>query len=318
VYSDLRQKTLGFERDGKGRALNRIRAKIHQYAVGAWENPDWTLIFTAGRLVFVRRLLLELAQPGPAESSLDGTLFPAVSVERAIDDLRVDGIHLGLVLPPAPLDAMLDFALTRPCFGAFDRAFAFLPDAHAAAEERHGRHFLVASYLDDIEQCPALCAVRDDPLLKTIAAAYLRTPPVLISTRLWWSFPSPGADDDAMRLAAQNRFHSDINDWRSVKFFFYLTEVDAESGPHMMVRGTHWRRPLRHQLSFFTGRTGEDLAETYGMDRISTICGPAGFGFAEDPFTFHTGTTVRRGRRLILQIEYGVSKVSHRRFYGGN
>jgi hypothetical protein len=38
------------------------------------------------------------------------------------------------------------------------------------------------------------------------------------------------------------------------------------------------------------------------------IEGPAGTGFVEDPFGFHTGTSVTGAARLILEIEYGVAR----------
>jgi hypothetical protein len=36
--------------------------------------------------------------------------------------------------------------------------------------------------------------------------------------------------------------------------------------------------------------------------------GPAGTGFVEDPYGFHTGTSVTGAARLILEIEYGVAR----------
>lgn len=296
--------------------LARIGARLGRYAVGAWENPDWTLIFTLGRIVFIRRALRDISRYTAPEAPPASLFFPAIPMDQAAEALRTDGIYCGLQLPEACRSEIVSFATSHPCYGGFNRAFAFLPDEHAAAERRYDRRFLVASYLADIEDCPAVTALRSDPALTSLAAAYLHADPRPISTRLWWSFRSPGASDDEMRHAAQNRFHSDINDWRSLKFFFYLTDVDESSGPHIFVRGTHWSRALKHQLAIFTGRTRDDIVETYGHDRLMTICGASGFGFAEDPFAFHTGTTVRCGRRLMLQIEYGVSHVSPRRFYG--
>jgi len=42
--------------------------------------------------------------------------------------------------------------------------------------------------------------------------------------------------------------HFDMNGWRTLKFFFYLTPVSDADGPHRCIPGTHRRRPLRHQL----------------------------------------------------------------------
>jgi hypothetical protein len=301
---------------GHGRYSGRIRNKLMPYVRGALENPHWVLIFTFGRFVLVRRLLRALAPGTASATALAGSRFEGVSIDRVVDDVRGEGIHLGLNLPPESRDALVDFATTHVCYGAFDRSCAFLADRHAQAERHFGRRFLVGHFLDSIECCGEIQALQADPVLLAIADRYLGGKPVPIATRLWWSFPSAGALDNELREAAQDRPHSDINDWRSIKFFFYLTDVDMQSGAHIFLRRTHRRRRLRHQFAFFTGHTPEALVDAYGEASFLTVCGPAGFGFAEDPFAFHTGMAVKDRRRLILQIEFGVTPVSRRRFYG--
>ena len=66
----------------------------------------------------------------------------------------------------------------------------------------------------------------EDPALRSIATAYLGQPALLIRTRLWWSFPAERVSDGDLHLAAQNHFHFDIDGWRTLKFFFYLTPTD--------------------------------------------------------------------------------------------
>jgi hypothetical protein len=58
-----------------------------------------------------------------------------------------------------------------------------------------------------------------------------------------------------------------------------------------------------------------DDAETersYGCERRAILCGPAGFGFAEDRFGFHKGASPENGDRLLIQLRYGL------RDYGAN
>jgi hypothetical protein len=43
-----------------------------------------------------------------------------------------------------------------------------------------------------------------------------------------------------------------------------------------------------------------------------SLCGPAGFGFAEDGFGFHKGASPENGDRLLIQLRYGL------RDYGAN
>ena len=109
--------------------------------------------------------------------------------------------------------------------------------------------------------------------------------------------------DVDFHLAAQNRFHFDIDGWRTLKFFFYLTPTDLRTGAHQYIRASHRRRKLQHQFTAFTGRPTPQLESFYTADDFLTIAGGAGFGFlAEDPFVFHTGTVCRDRPRLMLEI----------------
>lgn len=299
------------------RLVGRVLDKVGVYLKGAWENPNWILIFTFGRLVAVRRLLRLLSGSPAAAAEPEPSLFPNAPITRIIEGLRADGIYLGIHLPEKSLNPIYRFAATNACYGAFDPGCPFLADDHEQAERKYRRSFLVGHFLDTIERCPEIQALQADPVLQRIAAGYLGPGSVPIATRLWWSFPSHGALDRDLRKAAQDRLHPDINDWRSVKFFFYLTDVDEGSGAHVFVRRTHRLRRLRHQFTLFTGHTRKALVEAYGEDSFTMVCGPAGFGFVEDPFGFHTGTIVKHRRRLILQVEFGVTPVSPDRFYGG-
>jgi hypothetical protein len=298
------------------RPWGRILDRVGPYLRGVAENPAWALIFTLGRFTAVREMLRAISHRSGPVLEACSDLFDGAMATAVTEAVRREGIFLGLRLPDETVVQIREFAATQPCYGAFDRQCAFPAAGHSWAEQTFGRRFLVGHFLDAIEYCGAIRAIETDAVLKEIAARYLCADPVAISTRLWWSFPSPGADDGELRRAAQSRMHADINDWRSIKFFFYLTDVDREAGAHIFLKGTHRRRRLKHQFALFTGHTLAALLEAYGPDKLVTVCGPAGTGFAEDPFAFHSGTIVAKTPRLILQVEYGVTPVSRARFFG--
>jgi hypothetical protein len=299
------------------RRWGRILDRVGPYLRGIAENPAWALIFTLGRVVAIREMLRAISHRSGAAIAARSPLFDGALIDAVVGAVRQEGICLGIRLPDRTVADIRTFADTQPCYGGFDRNFPFLAERHAWAEQTYGRRFLVGHFLDRIEYCGAIRAIEQDPVLNEIAARYVRADPVVISTRLWWSFPSAGAEDGELRFAAQSRMHTDINDWRSIKFFFYLTDVDVEAGAHIFIRGTHRRRRLRHQFTLFTGHALEALLMAYGTQNFVTVCGRAGFGFAEDPFAFHSGTVVRQTPRLILQVEYGVTPTSRARFFGG-
>ena len=155
-----------------------------------------------------------------------------------------------------------------------------------------------------------------DPLLGEVAAHYLGAQARLITTRIWWSFPTRSATDADMRPASQDKYHFDLDDWRMLKFFFYLTSVDEGSGPHVYVRGSHERRTFRHRVTLLVGHSAEEVLRAYGAENAVTLTGPAGLGFVEDPFGFHMGTVAKSSPRLMMEVGFGVSPPSRRRFHG--
>jgi hypothetical protein len=111
------------------------------------------------------------------------------------------------------------------------------------------------------------------------------------------------------QLKAAQVFHYDLDDYRFIKFFFYLTDVDLYSGPHVLIRGSHKNKKLSHQLLGVrcASKPDEDIVGCYGAENLVTICGPAGLGFAEDATCFHKGTLPTQKERLLLQIEFAIN-----------
>jgi hypothetical protein len=296
--------------------LRRLGARLPVYLADLREDPKWLLMFVTGRVVIIRRAVALMSRSGPVHAAPSDTIFPTVDSGAVAAGLRRDGISVGLQLPAAIVRGICEFASRTECFGNIERGIAFLAKDHLATEAAFGRPILVGHFLDKIEQCPELDLVRHDPCLSFIARQYLGAKAIAISSRLWWSFPSKTDDEAVLKRASQERFHFDMNDWGSVKFFFYLTDVDEASGPHVYVRESHRRKRLRHQFTVFVGKPDAEILDFYGAERILRIHGPAGYGFAEEPFGFHMGTVARDRPRLMLEVEYGVSPPTRRRFYG--
>jgi hypothetical protein len=296
--------------------LQRIRARLPVYLKDLRDNPRWVVMFIFGRIVALRAALRTLrALRYTTARTANNTIFGSVNIAETVKSLERDGLFGGLQLPPHVVDDLHNFAQETPCYGNISRKISILPSDHKMAEARFATPILIGHYLEKVEDCPRIRQIRQDPLLIEIASRYLKRKPNILATRMWWSFPADGSDERLLRLASQS-LHSDINDWSSVKFFFYLTDVGLKSGPHVYVHRSHRRKRLRDQFTLFVGKGISDVIDFYGAANFHTICGPAGFGFAEDPFGFHMGTVVQEARRLVLEIEYGLSKTTRRQFYG--
>jgi hypothetical protein len=295
--------------------FRRIAARLPIYFADTIDNPQWLAMFVLARFVPVRRAYGKLRTASAAPPIVGDTLFSTVSPAEILDGLKVDGIAPGLAIPRDLVRQIHDFAANTPCFGNLDRGLPFFAAAHAAVEARTGRPILTGHYLEGLETCPAITLVQQDPMLMTIARTYLGRHARLAATRLWWSFPTTPLEEDLHR-ASQDRFHFDLDDWQTLKFFFYLTPVDEGAGPHVFVRGSHRRHLWRHQLTPFVGHPADEVIAAYGAANVRTVTGDIGFGFAEDPFGFHMGISPRRVPRLMLEIAFGVSAYYQRRIYG--
>ena len=100
-------------------------------------------------------------------------------------------------------------------------------------------------------------------------------------------------------------FHYDLDDYRALKFFFYLTDVDSLSGSHLCIAGSHKKRKLWHCIS--RCQSDKNIFNYYDSESIISVSGPAGFGFAEDPFCFHRGSPPVNSHRLMIQLEFALN-----------
>lgn len=242
-------------------------------------------------------------------------MFSGIDARQVAQGLREDGIFTGLQIPEELHREIRQFAETTPCFGNFDRQLPFLAPSHAEAEKTYGRSLLCGHYFDHSLESTGVRVVQQDPLLLDVAKLYLGGEARLITTRIWWSFPTSASEADR-RLASLDRFHFDLDDWRMIKFFFNLVDVDEGTGPHVFVKGSHRSRKMKHQLTLLVGHPADEVLNYYGEDQVVTLTGKAGFGFVEDPFGFHMGTVPTDKPRLMMEVGFGVSKPSVRRMHG--
>jgi hypothetical protein len=297
------------------RRLTRLLARLPVYVADMRAHPGWTFMFVFGRFLLLRRVAAAFAPSATRGATPEKALAP-LPVVTIVDSVRRTGIATGLRLPAANVAEIRAFAEDHVCFAGMDRRLPFLAAEHAEAERHYGRKILVGHFLDTVLKCPAAASVMGNSWLRAVAAGYFQAEPKVIATRLWWSFPTAAPSLADLSLASQDGFHFDLDDWRQLKAFFYLTDVDKDAGAHVYVRGSHARRPLSHQFTLFVGRSEPEIVAAYGADAPWRVTGPAGTGFVEDPFGYHTGTAVRRGRRLVLEISFGIADLLGRRRFG--
>jgi hypothetical protein len=140
-----------------------------------------------------------------------------------------------------------------------------------------------------------------DPTILKIAQDYLGTLPVLDFVAMWWHTKSPSPDKEAAQY-----FHFDMERLRWIKFFFYLTDVNEESGPHIFVPNSH----LDNGLPFSLRSKGYARLEDSQVDKVfpkaswKVFTGPIGSMIVEDTRGLHKGKHVENGDRLVFQLQF--------------
>ena len=136
--------------------------------------------------------------------------------------------------------------------------------------------------------------------LLEIAKLYLGCEPVQDLVTMWWS---TAINVDASSKAAQ-QFHFDLDRFKFLKLFIYLTEVNDTNGPHVYIKGS--QRNLPRQLRR-DGRHDDSSVKSFYPTGEIKITGPRGLVFLADTRGLHKGMPLREGHRLIFQTEYASS-----------
>jgi len=167
---------------------------------------------------------------------------------------------------------------------------------HVLREGLPAEATMAAYDLATVVACPWLMTAINRADILRLASAFLGCKPTLCSLGVRWSFPGPESPD------ATQAFHRDPDDWRFLKLFVYLTDVDGDSGPHIYVAGSHNTcSPLRAKPY-----AQEQLEAQFGKQNMRAILGARGTTFVADTSGIHAGIPPQRAPRLLLQAQYSI------------
>jgi hypothetical protein len=287
--------------------------KYYQYFLIIKGDHRWLLMFIIarspfgrglGRFVYCDRHIVKDQNYG---SDRESSIFQDLEPEIAVNSIKKDGYYLGLQLPEQVLKEISAYANTANISIDGEQGFEFKYCDKHQATKRYNREILTGNYLAINSECLAMQKLVNDPKLREIATKYLGKEPMLVRSQMSWTFigssqtyAQKGEIGSPMVL-----FHYDLDDYHTLKFFFYLTDVDSTSGSHRCVTGSHKKRKLLHYI--LRSQSDQAIADYYGADSIVDICGQAGFGFAEDSFCFHRGSPPATAPRLMIQLEFALN-----------
>ena len=235
----------------------------------------------------------------PAELPAQDGVLGAYDRKQVTANLDRDGYHVfDERLPDSMCDRLLALALRTPSVaqGAAGDGDALL--VYDRAAPRAVRYELEPKDLVAHVDVQALLA---DWSLLTVAQDYLRAAPIIDIVTMWWHT----AYSDRPDARAAQFFHFDMDRPRWLKFFFYLTDVGPENGPHCFIRGSHRTGGIADELLArgYARLADEDIARHYTPSDEIRFTGKKGTIIAEDTRGLHKGQHVVRGDRLVFQLE---------------
>jgi hypothetical protein len=231
--------------------------------------------------------------------------FPSIDPPAFVEELRKNGVAFGLQLPPDDVRQIMDYAQTHPCYADRDPHHGFLFAQRSAAEAALKKPILIAQYFNAAD-CPAIARLTRDPILQEIAALYLGSVPTFVGSNVWWTFAADASQEDRSKHA--HVYHRDVDDFRFFKFFFYITDVEADDSAHICVVASHRDPPIIKRGDQWNIRRYSDaeIEGYYPKERILEITGKGGTGFAENTLCIHKGSTPKKAPRLLLQLQYAL------------
>lgn len=263
-------------------------------------------VFTNGRLNDWSGKLSNRLHPPYENIKANGVLgkLSATEIDTIVQHIERDGFYkFSARLPTEVIHNIRNFALNTPArYLKTDKATGinysselvkFDPDNIISPRYQFKKKQLV--------QQPNIQQLMFDSSILAVAQRYLAAQPVLDKVIMWWSAPFGGKG----KSGAAQMYHFDMDRLKFLKFFFYLTDVDLETGPHCYVRGSHKRLPRKLQSD---GRkTDAEVAQCFDSSDFLEICGKAGTILAVDTRGLHKGKPLTKDNRLIFQLEFANS-----------
>ena len=206
-------------------------------------------------------------------------IFPNLDLNQVVNDINEEGYSQPGTIPQSYVEQIINYC------------------------ESNRR----VEYWNPHTECEAIRRLAHNEQILQIARRYLKTEPVLWLSQLRWSFGDalekrkmlPSIHLEPV-LYDCDAFHYDALDFRSLTVFIYLTDVGPDSGPHVLVEGTHKTKTFTE--IWHNVLSDIDVERRFGS-RIKAIFGQKGTVLFEETSSYHKAARCKT-KRLMLSIDY--------------
>lgn len=280
---------------------------------------NYALMKVLFRFFFIRNFhdyfLIKIKKNIKKNFKNDGLLILNDTLEKIILDLKSDGIYDKIKLQSKIVDNISNYAMITPSYVDDNKEMGFLIKDKKKTEGIIKKNILKSSYYNVYEECNEIKEISDSKVLLNIAESYMGTKAKRIASQLWWTFPVEANNEEKSKAALY--FHRDLDDFKFIKFFFYISDVNVGDGEHSYVKTSHKTSFIQNiKEKFRVSRfLDENIINWYGQKNIHVLYGKKGSGFIEDTFGFHKGSKPLNNPRLLLCIvfalnNYGVQELT--------
>lgn len=237
----------------------------------------------------------------------DKSIFNGFDADRSVQDLRKDGVSIGLHLPAQTVDEIYELASRLPLQNSTRKRPFLKSEVSEGGRLPSGEMVTIGSAYKKrkgaLLEHECVAQIVYDPLLLEIASRYLGYWPNRLSDlELYWSFATQQTPEEQMAQGNAIDYHFDLHGFNFMMVAFYLTDTDRNSGAHVMFKQSHGKKTW--PMIFSYSQPAETLREFYGSDKETMIEGEAGSGFMLDNSTYHRASTPEASDRLLLRLVY--------------
>lgn len=228
------------------------------------------------------------------------TIFENIDVDIAIKELNEDGIFKNINLPDEYTEKILDYCKKKN--------FNFNRDKNQKIpfnKRKNQKNLYIMNLMNPHLDCEIIDRIFKDEKIISIVKKYLGVAPKINSTQIFWSIPC--FDEDGKPANTPNKefgYHYDVDGFKFLKLFFYLTDVpDEYSGNHVFIKKNNESKLFQERIF---RRISDEKIEKHYKNRIFNVIGKKGTGFIEDTSFYHKGNFPYKERGIIA-CTYNIS-----------